>query len=278
MYWEWSVFANFDSQPETPTSNLTPTLEPTSDITLTPTTSCFHVGQKVKIEASTEEPIQVFEVQALSGNVNVALGKTATQSSTLKTNNDKFGADNAIDGDSVTFSHTGDANPWWMVDLEASFSVESVVIMNRWCQDFNDMNACLCRLSDASVSLLDGNNNVIATNSMNNTCGILQVDASFPAPCPSTTLSPPPSALSCLPFARVVKLHQTTTGLPINIFEVQVKSLSDTNIALSGSATQSSTFRNDQDKFGANNAVDGNSATFSHTDDSTPWWESREIP
>jgi len=254
------------SPSQTPTSSFTPTLVPT-------TIPCFHVGQKIKIESSTSEPIQVFEVQTLSEGVNVALGKIATQSSTVQDNDGKFGADKAIDGDKVTFSHTRHGNSWWMVDLEASFSVESVVILNRWCQDSNDINGCLCRLSDASVSLLDDNNNVISTTSTNNTCGTLQVDVSFPAPCPSISPSPSPLTFSCLPFARVVKLHQTTTGLPIHMFEVKVKSSSGANFALSGSATQSSTFRNDQDKFGANNAVDGNTATFSHTADSFPWWE-----
>ena len=214
----------------------------------------------------------MFEVSTLSQGVNVALLKPASQSSTLRRDDVKFGANNAIDGDSLTFSHTEDLSAWWMVDLEAMFPVETVNITNRWCQNPSDANGCLCRLSGATVSLLDENYAVVATSSINNTCGALQVGLDFKTPCMpvAPTVSP---TMSCLPKAQIVKLHQPNTGLPIQVFEVKVLNSYNLNIAKGGIATQSSTFKNSQAKFGANNAVDGDFATFTHTDDPSPWWQ-----
>eukprot|EP00956_Cyclotella_meneghiniana_P011821 scaffold16627_cov93-Cyclotella_meneghiniana.AAC.3 len=240
----------------------------------TPSQVCFQKGQKIKIEATSNEAIQVFEVQVLSENINVALGKTATQSSTFGSNNDKFGANNAVDGDLDTFIHTERTNSWWMVDLGALFSVESIHILNRWCKDSSDPHGCLCRLSNASVSLLDEDNDTVAAFSTNDTCGTPEVDISFITPCLTTSPSASPTTLSCLPNARIVKLHQPNTGLPIHVFEVKAMNSSGINILQGATATQSSTFLNNQDKFGANNAVDGDSDTFTHTkSESNPWWQ-----
>jgi hypothetical protein len=71
---------------------------------------CFHRARKIKIESSTEEFLQVFEVQVLSGGANVALSGNATQSSTWKNILSKFGPAQAIDGDLTSFSHTADSN------------------------------------------------------------------------------------------------------------------------------------------------------------------------
>eukprot|EP00956_Cyclotella_meneghiniana_P045277 scaffold361696_cov103-Cyclotella_meneghiniana.AAC.1 len=152
-----------------------------------------------------------------------------------------------------------------MVDLEALFSVESIRIFNRWCKDSSDPHGCLCRLSNASVSLLNGNNDTVAAFSTNDTCGSSEIDISFTTPCLTVLPSASPTALSCLPNARKVKLHQQNTGLPIQLFEMKAVNSSGVNIAQGGNATQSSTFNNNQDKFGANNAVDGDSDTFTHT-------------
>ena len=45
-------------------------------------------------------------------------------------------------------------------------------------------------------------------------------------------------------------------------------------MALAGSASQSSTFKNNASKFGASNAIDNNESDFSHTDGAGgSWWE-----
>ena len=264
--------------PSTVPSTAVPSVSPSNSRSFSPSKIpsqvCFHKGQKIKIEATTNKAIQVFEIQVLSESTNVALGKTATQSSTFRNNDDKFGAKNAVDGSLETYVHTEYKSAWWMVDLEALFSVESIHILNRWCKDSSDPNGCLCRLSNASVSLLDERNDTVAAFSTNDTCGTSEIDMSFITPCLTSSPSASPTALSCLPNARIVKLHQPNTGLPIQVFEVKAMNSSSANIAQGGTATQSSTFNNNQDKFGANNAVDGDPATFTHTQsESYPWWQ-----
>jgi hypothetical protein len=62
-------------------------------------------------------------------------------------------------------------------------------------------------------------------------------------------------------------------GLPIQMFEVQVYSSKDENIAIGKVASQSATL-NDNPRFAPKNAIDGDNATFSHTkNDSLSWWE-----
>ena len=101
-------------------------------------------AQKVKIELATGNPLHMFDVQVFSGDSDAALGMPATQSSTLKGNDDKFGASNAVDGVSTSISHTDSgANEWWEVELNpsASVPVESITIMNRWCGDPDDASS-----------------------------------------------------------------------------------------------------------------------------------------
>jgi hypothetical protein len=66
---------------------------------------------------------------------------------------------------------------------------------------------------------------------------------------------------------------QSMTGLPIQVFEVQVYSSEDENVALGKVASQSATL-NDNPRFAPENAIDEDNATFSHTkNDSFSWWE-----
>ena len=129
----------------------------------------------------------MFEVQILSSDdVNIALNKAASQSSTLGTNSAHF----AVDDDLTTFSHTDDANASWEVDLGSTFSLKSVMIKNRWCDDSSDPNGCLCRLSGAMLSLLNEEGQVVSAEAIGDTCGVH--DLSFdmascpPAPTPTT--------------------------------------------------------------------------------------------
>ncbi|XP_077196910.1 uncharacterized protein LOC143838891 [Paroedura picta] len=94
--------------------------------------------------------VQVFGVRVPPLIPNVALGGTASQSSTLN----KLGvAENAIDGStSVNFmrrscTHTDlELNPWWTVDLKAEFSVSSVSLTNR-------EDCCASRLNGAEIRI-----------------------------------------------------------------------------------------------------------------------------
>lgn len=226
--------------------------------------SCFHTAHKLKIESITDNPLHVFEVQIISKGMNVAKGKNSSQSTTKKT----FTSSMAVDGMNNTFSHTDDSNPWWEVDLGGSFSVEYVKILNRWCQNISDPTHCLCRLSNASVSIHDDQGVAIATASTNNTCGVSQVHLAFPAPCSSLSPTMSPVFPLCYPHVRKIKLL-SSTGQPIHLFELQVFSLENVNLALSGMASQSSTFKS----FSAKNAIDNNVNTFTHTNDKRAWLE-----
>jgi FkbM family methyltransferase len=74
------------------------------------------------------------QTYSAEGLVDVALGKPATQSSISEWSLSSDEAANAVSG--RTFSdyafHTGEEdNPWWSVDLGASFPIETIVVHNR---------------------------------------------------------------------------------------------------------------------------------------------------
>ncbi|KAL3778345.1 hypothetical protein HJC23_013805 [Cyclotella cryptica] len=148
------------------------TLSPVSALTYSPTIRCFPNATKVKLSSTTGEQLQMFEFQVFSSGVNIALGKNASQSS----NYNGFLATRAIDNDLTTFSHTNDNNSWWEVDLEGLSSLETVSIANRWCSNPSDPNGCLCRLTSASVELLDDLDTVIVQHFLGDTCSKLQVN------------------------------------------------------------------------------------------------------
>jgi len=126
--------------------------------------------------STTGKPIQVFEVQVYSvSGSNVASGKIATQSSTLRT----FLPSHAVDNNITTFSHTNDANAWLQVDLGGVYDIDSVSIANRWCKEPSDPNDCFCRLSDANLVLVDGDGSVIAIESIGNACGLPDITFEF---------------------------------------------------------------------------------------------------
>ena len=122
----------------------------------------------------------MFEVEVISNGENVALGKSATQSSTFK-NKKGFSASKAVDGQMGRFSHTerNDECAWWMVDIGSSVEVESIKIYPRWCNVESDSDRCLCRLSFAAVSLLDDLNKWVDATMTGNTCGVLEWDHNF---------------------------------------------------------------------------------------------------
>ncbi len=255
-------------------------------------TSCYPEARKVRLESTTGQQIQMFEFQALSAGENMALNKTATQSSTLASNAASF----AVDGNVTTFSHTNDVNAEWEVDLGGTISLESVFIKNRWCGNPSDTNGCLCRLSGATLSLLNEQGEVVSAQVIGNTCGAhdLSLDVSSCTPTTTTTSSSTSTQLIttttvspltttsatavndattispgfCYPYARKIKL-ESTTGAQIQMFEFEVMSPDDVNVALSKNASQSSTLGTRSASF----AVDGDPMTYSHTNDISALWE-----
>ena len=151
--------------------------------TTQPSPGCINQARQVKIQASPGEQIQVFEVEVMSSGVNVA--SSATQSSTLRS----FVADRAVDGDEKSFSHTADSNAWLEIDLQSLHDIDSVNIINRYCKDPADSPGCLCRLSEAELSLIDSNGVVVATRSLGDTCNRQMIVLSFKEGCISSSPS-----------------------------------------------------------------------------------------
>jgi hypothetical protein len=204
-----------------------------------------------------------------AGNaVNLALGKTATQSSTLA----NAGAANAVDGNTDgsfyngSVTHTNpEPNAWWQVDLGSSGVISSIVIWNR-------TDCCSDRLNDYWIFISNtpfGANDTPATlQSRANTLAIHQ------------TTTPSPSAMISVPAyqGQYVRIQLSGTN-PLSLAEVQVMGTPGTagfNLALGKPATQSSTLAN----AGASNAVDGNTdgsfynGSVTHTNpELNAWWQ-----
>ena len=153
----------------------TPTPSPSN-----PSSVCYPNTKKIRLESTTGQHIQLFEVEAYSAGVNVAKDTSyATQSSTLK----QFFASNSVDGDVTTFSHTNDGNAWLDIDFGMNVALESINIVNRHCGSIDDAPGCLCRLTNATLSLLDYNDNTITSVTLGNTCGQHSVETLFdPSP------------------------------------------------------------------------------------------------
>ncbi|KAL3787484.1 hypothetical protein HJC23_001134 [Cyclotella cryptica] len=215
---------------------------------------CYPNVKSILIKSADGNPIHMFEFHAYTpSGQEVAIGKTAKQSSTLKNNQEKFGPANAVDGNDSTFSHTDNGAASWEVDLGQDYRISSISIKNRYCQNVNDPFGCLCRLTGATVDLLDRTSSVVHSASFGNTCGQLNPSVDFNL---------------CLCPAKKIKL-ESTTGENIHIFELLAYS-SGSNVAPQGLASQSSTFNNNA-KFAASNAIDRSNTTFSHTADANSW-------
>ena len=236
------------------------------------------MAKSVKIQSKSSSPLHMFEVQVLSNGNNVALEGTSSQSSTFM-NRDKYAASRANDGDNSTFCHTNsESNPWWEIELKESFEVDSITVFNRYCgADSTDSPGCLCRLSNAIIELYDESNSLVASSSLDDTCGQVFISKVFscesvtPSPTVSGSPSQSPHAFSTAVSAKRVKI-QSKTSTPLHMFEVQVLS-NGNNVALEGTSSQSSTFMN-RDKYAASRANDGDNSTFCHTNsESNPWWE-----
>ena len=119
------------------------------------------------------------EVRGFSGDVNVAIGKTATQSSDL---NDSSGASKAVDGKLRTKATTDveSNSTWWEVDLEEPTSINKVLIVNPKCAD--DLS-CSCKLSHAVISLLDDDGKIVSSEIVGDTCDKRWVARKFEFEC-----------------------------------------------------------------------------------------------
>ena len=117
------------------------------------------------------------EVRVYSSDINVAIGKNATQSSDL---NGLTVASKAVDGKWKSWSSTGTdiCSAWWELDLGEPLPVEKFVIVNKKC---NDDVECSCKLSHAAVALIDDQGKVVTSVTTKDTCGKGWVVRNFPA-------------------------------------------------------------------------------------------------
>ena len=108
----------------------------------------------VRVELPGSNPyLSLAEVQVFSGDQNLALKGTATQSSTSHEGVASLAIDGNTNGDffaAKSTTHTaGEANPWWEVDLGSPAVIDRVVVWNR-----TDGNVGT-RLNHFKVQLLD---------------------------------------------------------------------------------------------------------------------------
>lgn len=232
-------------------------------------------GRYVRVQLSTTGYLSLAEVEVIGSaptGSNLALGKTASQSSTLP-GFATTGPGAAVDGntDGVFFNgsvtHTNlDVNAWWQVDLGTSASINSITIWNR-------TDCCSVRLNDYWVFVSDTPFDPADTPSM-----LASRAATWDS---HQTLPPSPSFTISGAQGRYVRVQLNGAGY-LSLAEVQVfgtSSASGLNLAAGKSASQSSTLPGFASA-GAGSAVDGNtggnffSGSITHTNlESTPWWQ-----
>jgi DNA-binding beta-propeller fold protein YncE len=213
------------------------------------------VGISVRVE-TTESRLE-----------NLAVDGVATQSTTAPGTPPPF-PENAIDGDMSGTLASGSmartdvvAEPWWQVDLRNSATIESIRL-------WGPTNCCQSELADFYVFV---SSQPFASTTLADTLADPAVYA-FP-------VTGSVDRLLDLPIDRVgryVRVQRSGTGR-LALDEVQV--FGQDNLALAGSATQSSQFGT-VEQFGPANAINGNrsgnssSNSITHTAaESEAWWQ-----
>ena len=147
-------------------------------------------------EPTTEEPV---EPVTNSGD-NVALGRPTSQSSTAYNGISSRAVDGDINGawSGKSVTHTSStSNPWWKVDLDATTSIDKIIIYNR------TDSCCSSRLSNFYLDVLSETGSVVGSLFVQN------------APSPSMTITA--NGLE----AKSVRIRLAGTN-PLSLAEVQV--------------------------------------------------------
>jgi hypothetical protein len=217
--------------------------------------------------------VQVFGTATSVGS-NLALGRTASQSSTLSgyaTTGPAGAVDGNTDGNffNGSVTHTNlDPNAWWQVDLGASALVNSIAIWNR-------TDCCSNRLNDYWVFVSD-----VPFAPTDTPATLANRPGTFSS---HQTTIPSPSMVIAAGGAqgRYVRVQLTGTNY-LSLAEVQVIGIFAPvipNLALNKAATQSSTLAGYATD-GPGSAVDGNTdgnffnGSVTHTNlEASPWWQ-----
>jgi hypothetical protein len=187
--------------------------------------------------AGGDEDTAAAEQPLVTAPINLALGKTTSQSSTA------FGGDpgRAVDGNTSgnwsfgSVTHTDiQANAWWQVDLGSSQTLTSVVLYNR-------TDCCSDRLTNFSVLVSDDQTS-------------WRLAALHPGSTPSQiTLSLNDRVTGAAPRARYLRVQLNGTNY-LSLAEVQVYGPPLVDIAYKKPVWQSSTYNGDGPAW---HAVDG---------------------
>ncbi|MEM6802928.1 MAG: discoidin domain-containing protein [Bacteroidota bacterium] len=208
--------------------------------------------------------------------VNIALGKTATQSSTLLSTRN-FDPGNAIDGNrdgdhnNNSITHTNrEAHAWWEIDLGEIYDLSKINLWNR-------TDCCTYRLSNFYVF---SSKQPFASQDFQTTLNQSGVEVKRFNGTVSRNAS-----IALNTHARYLRVQLAETGI-LTIAEAEIFTCiappppcEEINVSQGKSATQSSTFAS-RLSFEANNATDGNrngastGNSITHTNnEANAWWE-----
>ena len=216
---------------------------------------------------------------------NIALGKTASQSTTF---NGGIVASRSVDGNTsgvwannALSSTLSESHPWWQVDLGSNYFIQSVKLWNR-------TDCCSDRLSNFYIFVSDA---PFSSNDLNTTLNQSTVSHYYYSGAAGTS-----AEISINHSGRYVRIQLSGTNF-LTIAEVQVFSTGSTttptitpsptytltptltpmNVALGKSASQSTTF---DGSIVASRSVDGNTSGVwadnvlsSTNSESHPWWQ-----
>jgi hypothetical protein len=173
------------------------------------------------------EYLSLAEVQVFSGGKNVAVKKRATQSSNYSGGGAAgLGVDGNTNGDfskakSTTHTEMQD-NPWWMVDLGKSFSIEKIVIWNRT-QGGEGISG---RLRGFRVEALDDSKKTVWREDVKQSFPVKKAFATGTLPADLlATVKLPASKRNKSQAAKLTEYFIASTGelLPLNAKVVEIK-------------------------------------------------------
>jgi hypothetical protein len=195
--------------------------------------------------------------QAAATLVNVAQGKPTTGDVAFG-----FPTGNGNDGNTATFNHADNTNPppnnpFWQVDLQGTFDLQSIEIVDR-----NDSCCTPNRLNGSVISVLDASLDTIFT---------LPEITTFPDGNTSTVPLVYDNGGAGFPGAAHIRVDGANRYFQFAELRATADVSSGNLANLFGTATQSTTGFSRP----AAGAIDGNLVSTSHTatGDVMPWWE-----
>ena len=146
--------------PVTPAADaITPTFSPTT-LPVSPVPAPMVQGRYVLVSSAVVQCMNWAEVQvyAASGGANIASGVNVTKSSSYS--GDMFPSSNLVDNNLTNFAHTSCNDvPWMSVDLGSVQPIYNIRLLNR-------TDCCQQRAVGLTVTILDGDKNVVFTSNM----------------------------------------------------------------------------------------------------------------